>query len=506
MGSSGFLPAGFEQRMQGLLGSEYTYFRDALCESRVTGLRVNTLKITPQEFEQISPFPLEPLQGVRAAYLVGGEEQPGRHPYHAAGLYYLQDPSAMVAAGLLDPQPGERVLDLSAAPGGKATQIAALMQDQGLLAANEVDRRRIWELVENMERWGCHNAALLNGSPERMADRLEGFFDRVLLDAPCSGEGMFWKSEAARQQWSEMLVQSCAVRQSGALDHAGRLVRPGGRLVYATCTFEPDENEQVIAAFLRRRPDFELVEVEQQPGFSGGNPEWASGSASLHLERTVRLWPQRGPGGGQFIAVLQRNGDSNRVGSIQRAAKTPVIPKAITMSYAAIVRQVAATGAGSRWVAQANEAFVYRADPETGELPGLLLDGSYLYQVPPGLPDLHGLNAVRPGWWLGAVHPARQQRIDNENTTMRKAHTSLKSQPRFEPSHALAAGLHSEDIVSKIDLPAGHPQVNAYLRGESFASEGEDNWVLVCVDGYPLGWGKRVKGVMKNHYPRGLRK
>lgn len=492
--------------MQGLLGSEYSSFHDALFETSAAGLRVNTLKVTPQAFMEISPFHLNPLPGVRGGYLVAGEEQPGKHPYHAAGLYYLQDPSAMVPAGLLDPQPGERVLDLSAAPGGKSTQISALMQDQGLLAANEVDRGREWDLVENMERWGCHNAIILNATPKRLADRLEDSFDRVLLDAPCSGEGMFWKSEAAREQWDETLVRSCAIRQSGVLGQAGRLVRPGGRLVYSTCTFEPEENEQVIANFLREHPDFQLIEPPLQPGFSSGNPDWAAGGESFHLERTVRLWPQRWPGGGQFIAVMERSGESTQTAGIQRTANWPATPKAVVMGYEAFVRQVADTSPDSRWISQSNGAYIYRTESRMKELPSLLLEGSYLYQVQPGLPYMTGLNVLRPGWWLGVVRPVREKRVHQEKPSLGRDRKFTGSPSRFEPSHALALGLDSEDVARKIDLPANDPQVNAYMRGESIISAGEDGWVLVCVDGYPLGWGKRVNGVVKNHYPKGLRR
>ena len=193
--------------------------------------------------------------------------EPGKHPYHAAGLYYLQDPSAMAVAELLDPQPGERVLDLAAAPGGKATHIAAKMQGQGLLVANEIHPKRAWELAGNLERWGAINVAITNETPERLAERFEDFFDRVLVDAPCSGEGMLRKGEAARVEWAPELVHGCALRQTTILEQAARLVRPGGRLVYSTCTFNPEENEGTVARFLDTHPEFELIEPSRRPGF-----------------------------------------------------------------------------------------------------------------------------------------------------------------------------------------------------------------------------------------------
>jgi 16S rRNA C967 or C1407 C5-methylase (RsmB/RsmF family) len=237
--------------MEHLLGDEYGPFAASYDAPSSAGLRVNSTKISAEEFRLLSPFSLEPLPWVANAFVLASNVEspgrglampvmtPGRHHYHAAGLYYLQDPSAMVVAEMLDPRPGERVLDLAAAPGGKATHIVSLMRNEGLLVANEIHGQRAWDLAENLERWGARNAVITNESPERLADRFAGFFDRVLLDAPCSGEGMFRRSEAARREWSPELVHGCALRQSHILAQAARMVRPGGRLVYSTCTFAP---------------------------------------------------------------------------------------------------------------------------------------------------------------------------------------------------------------------------------------------------------------------------
>ena len=230
------IPSAFLERMARLLRDEYPAFLASYDKLPSVGLRVNTLKIAPEVFRQIAPFKLAPLPWCAAGFTIAGEDkEPGKHPYHAAGLYYLQDPSAMAVAELLDPQPGERVLDLASAPGGKATHIAAKMQGQGLLVANEIHSKRAWELAGNLERWGAANVAITNETPERLAERFEDFFDRVLVDAPCSGEGMLRKSEAARVEWAPELVRGCALRQTAILDHAARLVRPGGRLAYSTC-------------------------------------------------------------------------------------------------------------------------------------------------------------------------------------------------------------------------------------------------------------------------------
>lgn len=389
----------------------------------------------------------------------------------------------MAVAELLDPQPGERVLDLAAAPGGKATHIASLMRGEGLLVANEVHSQRAWELAGNLERWGARNVAVTNETPERLAERFPGFFDRVLVDAPCSGEGMLRKGEAARREWAPALVRGCALRQTGILAHAALLVRPGGRLVYSTCTFNPEENEGTVARFLTDSPDFALVEPPRRPGFSPGRPDWLAVGAGLapapgqapaqghpqgdaptdarsDLTRAVRLWPHLVPGEGHFIAVLERAAD----GSADPPIK-PGMPASPPRAAAAAYRTFCADHLAAAPAAER-----------------LALIGSYLYALPAALPDLTGLRCLHPGWWLGTI-----------------------KKDRFEPSHALALGLRPEDARRVLALPADAPELAAYLRGELFRSPGEDGWTLVCVDGHPLGWGKRVQGAIKSHYPRGLR-
>jgi 16S rRNA C967 or C1407 C5-methylase (RsmB/RsmF family)/NOL1/NOP2/fmu family ribosome biogenesis protein len=467
------LPPAFLKRMQGLLGAEYPAFLASYDAPASNGLRVNTLKLTPAQFRSLwsdtalAPFSLAPLPWAAEGFLIPGEAEPGKHPYHAAGLYYLQDPSAMAVGELLDPQPGERVLDLSAAPGGKATHLAARMGNQGLLVANEIHGRRVWDLAENLERWGARHAAIINESPERLAERFAGFFDRVLLDAPCSGEGMFRKGDAARREWEPALVAGCALRQSAILEDAAAMVRPGGVLGYSTCTFAPDEDEGSIARFLREHPDFALIEPPARPGMSRGRPEWLAGMtdegnplpALPELRRAVRLWPHLAPGEGHFIAIMRRNEDAaaERTHPWRPARLAPTVERA----YRAFVEENLTAAPDERRLA---------------------LVGSYLYALPPDLPDLTGLRFIHPGWWLGTI-----------------------KKDRFEPSHALALGLTLSDAARCVDLPPDSAEVSAFLRGESFSSAGEDGWMLVGVSGFPLGWGKRVRGVVKSHYPRGLR-
>jgi NOL1/NOP2/sun family putative RNA methylase len=462
--------------MARLLGEEYGAFLASYGAVPRSGLRVNTLKLSAEEFRLLSPFALEPIPWASHAFLLAdatehagtvassteGIVNAGRHPHHAAGLYYLQEPSAMAAAELLDPQPGQRVLDMAAAPGGKATHVASLMRGEGLLVANEIHRRRVWDLAENLERWGARNAVVTNESPDRLADRFAGYFDRVLLDAPCSGEGMFRKSEAARRDWSPEFVQGCALRQTLILEQAACMVRPGGRLAYVTCTFAPEENERVVARFLRSHGDFALVDLPRRPGFGYGRPEWApAGLGSQELRRAVRLWPHDGPGEGHFIAVLQRlagGADS----SVQLWRRERVLQQ-VRHLFDGFCREILTMG-------------------PAGD--DLALVGSYLYALPSDIPDLSGLRFIHPGWWLGTI-----------------------KKDRFEPSHGLALGLSLADVDPGhvVDLPGDGTEALAYLRGESISHGGPSGWVLVAVDGFPLGWGKRTGGILKSRYPKGLR-
>jgi len=497
------IPQGFLERMRVLLGDELGAFAASYRAAPVAGLRVNTLKLSVEAFRAAAPFALTPVPWCPAGFSLGDEQAAGKHPWHAAGLYYLQEPSAMAVAELLDPQPGERVLDLAAAPGGKATHIAALMAGQGLLIANEVHPKRAWILAENLERWGAAHVAITNESPERLADRFAGFFDRVLLDAPCSGEGMFRKSAAARREWSPALVLGCAQRQSLILAHAARLVRPGGRLVYSTCTFAPEEDEAVIAGFLAAHADFDLSAPADRPGFAPGRPEWINNKGGAETSRpvvenppaeaekapqgprqvaeatsqfqaggfqplgqrdcshTVRLWPHTGPGEGHFVAVLQRRADSGEPAPMPRPWRVTPLPRPVEQAYRAFCA--------------ANLQLPPVADR-------LALVGAYLYALPAALPDLTGLRFLHPGWWLGVI-----------------------KKERFEPSHALALRLRPTDVLRCADLPADSLDLRAYLRGESFRSPGNDGWTLVAAAGFAIGWGKRVAGLVKSHYPKGLR-
>ncbi len=459
------LPPLFINRMQTMLGSEADAFFASFGIPSTSGLRVNTGKVSTAAFRALAPWAMDSIPWSPAGFHVLGEERPGRHPFHAAGLFYLQEPSAMAVAEALDVQPGDLVLDLAASPGGKATHIASLLAGTGVLVANEIIGSRIKPLGENLERWGAPNTILLNEEPGHLAGRLGPIFDRVLLDAPCSGEGMFRKSPIAIREWSPEHVQGSAARQAKILIDAARLVRPGGHLLYSTCTFAPEENERQIARFLDLHPEWGLIPIPHREGFASARPEW---SQSDHpLDRAVRIWPHLANGEGHFLALLHKVNDLNlepQVPATVPAEKRPVSPS---------------VAAWSRFVQETmNE--VELAGIFTGHA-RLVEQKLSLYLVPEGSPSLVGLRVVRPGLPLGEAKPGR-----------------------FEPSHALALAFRSNQASNVVDLSV--TEAERYLQGEQLNFSGSPGWLLVTVEGFPLGWGKRSGDVVKNHYPKGLRR
>lgn len=457
-------PPEFLQKMSHLLADEFAPFAASYAEEAHVGLRVNTLKMSVSDFSSNAPFALTPVGAYEpAGFRVTDASQPGRHPYHAAGLYYLQDPSAMTVAALLDPQPGEWVLDLAAAPGGKATHLITRMQDEGLLVANDIDRGRARDLAQNLERWGARNVLITNNTPEQLSAHFGPVFDKVLVDAPCSGEGMFRKQGGF--DWSETMVLACARRQSAILETAVSLLRPGGILAYATCTFAPEEDEGVIGRFLLHHPDFTLVRPPQFAGFAHGRPDWLPPDVHLpdavQLEHTVRLWPHVFAGEGHFVALLQKEGN-----------ETPTAK----MKFARFAKLGHQEMQLWREFAQ-NEMQIDFDESHIGMVNGRFL---HFFPVPPL--DTTGLYVLRYGLPLAEL---------------RKNH--------LKPDHALALALAAADVQHHVNFAATDPHLAAYLNGHTLPHTGVNGWVLVTVDGFGLGWAKRVNNVLKNHYPRGLR-
>jgi len=355
------LPQEFLNRIEKQLGEEYPAFLESLDRPRAVALRFNPLKGEQPELPFVGdPVPWEPM-----GYYYDPEARPGLHPYHEAGVYYLQEASAMSAVALLDPKPGERVCDLCAAPGGKTTQIAGRMMGEGFLLCNEINPKRARILGQNIERMGVPNALVTNEHPQRLAEKYPGFFDRVLIDAPCSGEGMFRKEEAAVTDWSQETVEMCARRQREILHSGARLLKPGGRLVYSTCTFAPEENEQAIETFLADHPEFVREKVDA-PWFAPAG------------EGAFRLWPHKLLGEGHFAAVLRKlTGEEEEISMISGEK----LPK--------------------EWLNFAKDLEI--------QLPGgkAISFGSSLFWVPEEMPDIRGMKVVRPGLELGQVKKNR---------------------------------------------------------------------------------------------------
>lgn len=427
-------PSGFETRFRALMGKEAESFFGAFDRPRLPGLRVNPLRTGTA----LPDFGLRPVPWCPTGFYYDPQYRPGLHPFHEAGLYYLQEPSAMAPAAILNAKPGERVLDLCAAPGGKATQIAGAMNGQGLLVCNEYVPGRAKVLSRNLERMGVRNALVLNESPDRLAERFAGWFDAILVDAPCSGEGMFRKEEDAVADWSEDTVAMCAQRQKTILAAAAEMLKPGGRLVYSTCTFSPEENEGVIAAFLASRRDVELIRIE---GFAPGRPEWADGNPEL--TKCARLWPHLLSGEGHFAALLRRT--DGETGSVE-------------LEHGKEVPQ------------QANELLLA---PLEGQCVAF---GQTEYLLPPDCPSLRGLKVLRAGLALG------------EST-----------KGRFIPAHALALAVPAGQTAE-----ADPENVKRYLRGETVPGLVR-GWAALTYKGLSLGWVKGSDGMLKNHFPKGLR-
>lgn len=397
---------------------------------------------------------------------------PGKHPYHEASVYYIQEASAMAPVTYLDIRKGERILDLCAAPGGKSAQIAGYLKGSGLLVTNEIHPARVKILSENIERMGVPNAIVTNETPGRLANHFPGYFDKILVDAPCSGEGMFRKNPEAIDEWSPENVALCAARQEEILESADEMLRVGGRLVYSTCTFAQEEDEGSITRFLAKHPEYKLLPVECKGGMVNGS-----------LMHTIRLWPHKVKGEGHFLAVLVK-GEEHPVQDHELSGSRSSIPPGGLLN-----------SLSEKEIAAFLEFQTQHLHTDYGmENTTFLRFGDNLYALPLRSPSLKGLKVVRPGLHLG---------------------TFMKN--RFEPAHALAHVLRMTDTVNYVNLPADSVEVRDYLNGQMLripADSGIDVWIenpaspwtLLCVDGFPLGWSKNVNGSFKNHYPKGLRR
>lgn len=457
------LPIEFEKKMKAFLGDEWDDFLYSYDNNRFQALRFNTLKVqSPEErmriLKTLKISSDKRVSWANEAYYFDENVRPGKHPYHEMGLYYIQEPSAMSAAALLAPKPGMRVLDLCAAPGGKSTQLATYLGDSGLLVSNEINTQRSRILSQNIERMGIKNAIVTNEDSFVLASHFPGFFNAIQVDAPCSGEGMFRKLPEAIEQWSMENVAICAARQKEILDNAAVMLKPGGTIVYSTCTFSKEENEDVIEYFLERHPDFTLEEME-------------------------RFWPHKVDGEGHFVAKLVRRGcvdtdlkadrktKKNKNSKNRKNETKPALTKENMKLLSEFLDETISEDMAA-WIKNSR----------------LVMFGEQLYRLPDMEVDIKGLKVQRAGLHIG----------------------EFKKQ-RFEPSHSLALALKLSEAKNVVKLTWDDPQTTGFFNGQSVmlsdeqTAECKKGWALVCVDGYPAGWGKVNGAQVKNHYPKGLR-
>ncbi len=459
------IPEGFKNNMTELIGEdEYRLLEASYNEESIHGLRLNPLKKKADDAaDLVDIFRLERMPFTETGYYFGRDSFPGRSPFHDAGAYYIQDPGAMIPAkllaesGLFFTDKDLKILDLCASPGGKSTQIASVMRGRGILVCNEIVRQRAEILSRNIERMGIENAIVTNESPEKLAEYFEGFFDAIIVDAPCSGEGMFRKDPGAIDEWSEENVQNCVTRQRQILAESYKMLRPGGMMVYSTCTFERCENEDMVMGFIEGHPDMKTVDTSSFISKVPGAVKGLSG-----CENAVRIWPMHFKGEGQFAALLQKEGDAEGGLSLKgMEMPTRLKDKKILNTFLNETLNEKACG----YILKSEDRF--------------RLYGDNLYIMPENAPNMSGLKVLRNGLCIG---------------TFKK--------DRFEPSHALALFLSEND--AKCFKRVDEDDAEQYVHGMTLEGEG-NGWCIISVSGYPLGWGKASGGRIKNHYPKGLR-
>ena len=449
------LPVAFEEKMKRLLKDEYDAYLASYNLPKYQGLRVNTLKLSLEEWEKINPFTsLKAVPWCQEGFYYSSKEKPGKHPYYFAGLYYIQEPSAMSPGAYLPIEPGDRVLDMCAAPGGKSTQLAARMQQEGVLVSNDISASRVKALLKNLENFGNRIGIVTSETSERLAGKWPGYFDKILIDAPCSGEGMFRKNESATKSWEAYGVEHCANLQRTILEDAVTLLKSDGMILYSTCTFSPEENEGMIDEFLKKHPDFKVVPLEPVGGIQHGRPEFMD--SDPQLAGALRLWPHHLEGEGHFVCLLQRTGGN--AGSCKPYGKQKRLkdyPDA--------------------------HAFMMQYTHMSEDTPVTEINGK-LYSIPEDAPDLKGVRVIRGGLLLG----------------------ELKNK-RFEPSHVLTLAYGKEMFKQTIEWSLEDEAVMRYLKGETILCDRPTGYYVVCVDGYQLGWVKAQNGMLKNQYPASWR-
>lgn len=482
-----WLPDSFTEKMRQQLDNEEEFdsFIASYREEHWRGMRCNTLKLSPERFEEICPFEIEKVRWIQNGYYSKEDEQPAKHPYYYAGLYYIQEPSAMTPASLLPIEEGDAVLDLCAAPGGKTTELGARLKGKGVLVCNDISNSRAKALLKNVELFGIRNAAVISEAPDKLAEKFEGFFDKILVDAPCSGEGMFRKSHTIVKNWEQYGVDYYAKLQRQIMPSAIRMLKPGGYMIFSTCTFSTEEDEGTLSFICENYPEMEVVPVidfsnEKYEGFTPGYGEFKS---------AVRLFPHKVRGEGHFVALLRKKDISE--GMSLNIASEAVNTSGNSLSGTSseerkCFKNSYDTAVRKRYKAVSDEAFDFLERLGFEIRPELLeVREDRLYLLPSLELPLRGLRILRTGLLLGEMKKGR-----------------------FEPSQALASSLKAGEYENVLNLGIDDDRVVKYLKCDTIDigdDEAEDGWCLMMVEGYSLGWGKVQGGRFKNKYLPGWR-
>lgn len=434
----------FDARMKSLLKDEYDDFKKALLEKPVKGLYLNRNKKNVERVLDKNYVEHHPI--VENGYLYDENYHPGRSAYFLAGLYYIQEPSAMLVADALPIEPDDFVLDMCGAPGGKSCEIASRLTGEGVLIANDIEASRARILSENIERFGLDNTIVTNVDPMRFTKQFQEAFDKIVLDAPCSGEGMFRKLEQAIDTWSEEKVLECAHIQKNLLKGVYDMLKQGGMVIYSTCTYSYEENEAMVH-YAVDELGFELLPLNKSNGLCPG----------VDLDEVVRCYPHHYRGEGHFIALLRKPGNSPR-------KQVRTIKPSVNLADLKVLK-------------------AFYQENLNKKVPSYIIENNgHLYAVKKNFPELKGIRVLRNGLYLGE---ARKN--------------------RFIPSYSLALTLTKQDVKRSYDYPCDSEEIKKYIHGETLEGTGEKGFGVIFVDGYPLSFYKESNQV-KNLFPKGLRR
>lgn len=553
------LPQSFLDSMKEILGEDYEAFLTGFDGQRQYGLRVNTLKMNLEEFERIAPFHLKKVPWISNGYFYNAEDVPAKHPFYSAGLYYLQEPSAMTPASRLKVQPGERVLDFCAAPGGKATELGAALQGEGLLVANDINTARAKALLRNLELFGISNSFVTNEPPHVLAERFPEFFHKIMVDAPCSGEGMFRKNPAVVDSWKEKGPEYFSKLQREIIVQAADMLLPGGMMFYSTCTFSPLENEKTITHLLKERPDMEVVPMEDYENFAEGLTSYKDEAFDESCKLCRRIWPHKMSGEGHFMALLhKKSGAEQEIKSDEQDSvmqninylqaensKESGLNRTFHMNQEANTSEILNRDKKENTIKyqQDAEPVFDRKNIEISQKSDE--KASKKSKKAKKKQQTETLSSV---WWEKCKSLSKEQKAAAEDFF---AHVNLAydvgridvrgdnlyylpepqydgrglhflrnglfmgefKKKRFEPSQPFALALRAQDFDQLLDFPADDERLQRYLRGETLdvsdlinGEKKRKGWQLVMAAGHPLGFGKLVNNNLKNKYPAGWRK